>query len=290
MWGEKMTYKFGYVSVVGKPNAGKSTLVNYIVGEKVAIVSHKKQTTRNNILGILTEDNYQVVFIDTPGIHKAMHQLDKYMMKNVRSALAGSDLILYLVDGTKVVDMEEKEHIASLKTKETPVIVVRTKIDIEKKLVEGVEADFSVSARSGDGISELVEKILTFMNSSNEKNFEFDEDMYTDKSLKFMAAETIREFVLKNLEEEIPHGVAVNIVKFDDSESLLKIEADIICERKTHKGIIIGKGGATLKKIGAQSRVELEKLVDKKVFLQTFVKVEEDWRSKPNKLTEIGYN
>lgn len=280
-------YSYGYVGIVGRPNAGKSTLVNALVGEKVAIVSSKPQTTRDNIIGIKTGKDYQVVLVDTPGIHKTKTHLDKFMMKNVRSALAGVDVIVYLVDGSKPVSEEEKENIAKLKSEETPVIIVSTKADKQNKAE--IQADYEISSITGKNIDALFNAIIKLLPKSKQKNFIYEEDEYTDKSVKFLIAEDIREHALKNLDKEIPHGIAVEITRFERKHNCFAIDADIICEKDSHKGIIIGKGGQNLKKIGEGARLEAEKLLSCKVMLKLFVKVEEGWRDKPNKIISFGY-
>lgn len=280
-------YKFGYVAVLGKPNAGKSTLVNYLVGMKLAIVSPKPQTTRDNILAVYTQKNSQLVFIDTPGIHKATSHLDKFMMKNVRTAKAGADVVLYLLDSSISPDETEIEHIAKMKSDGMNVIVAGSKLD--KKKVD-FDCDIYFSAITGENVDQLIEKILKFIPSSKTKNFLYDEDEVTDKPVKFIIGEYIRESVLKQLKKEIPHGVAVVVTKFEEKPNIANIEAEIVCEKSNHKGIIIGKGGETLKKIGIQARIESEQLLGKKVMLTLFVKVEEGWKDKPNKLTGLGYN
>lgn len=280
-------YKFGYVAVLGKPNAGKSTLVNYLVGMKLAIVSPKPQTTRDNILAVYTQKNSQIVFIDTPGIHKATSHLDKFMMKNVRTAKAGADVVLYVLDSSIAPDETELEHIAKMKSDGMNVVVAGSKLD--KKKVD-FDCDIYFSAVTGENVQELIKKILEFIPSSKTKNFLYDEDEVTDKPVKFIVGEYIRESVLKQLKKEIPHGVAVVVTKFEEGARLANIEAEIVCEKPNHKGIIIGKGGETLKKIGMQARMESEQLLGKKVMLSLFVKVEEGWKDKPNKLTGLGYN
>lgn len=277
-------FKSGFVAVVGKPNAGKSSLVNAIVGEKVAIISSKPQTTRDNILGIVTDENYQIVFVDTPGVHHSKNSLDKVMMKSVRSAVSGVDLILYLIDGTTVPDQEEIDYINHL---EVPTIVVRTKIDLAKQ--KPFDSDFEVSSVSGKNILELKDLILSKLPEQEEKNFIYDPDYYTDKSVKFLIAEEIREKALNLLHQEVPHGVAVEIIRFEEKENLIAIDADIICESDRHKGMIIGKGGSMLKQIGMQARQNAEQLLGCKVVLKLFVKVEEDWRNKPQKIKNLGY-
>lgn len=280
-------YKFGYVAILGKPNAGKSTLINYLVGMKLAIVSQKPQTTRDNILGIYTSKNSQLVFIDTPGIHKATSHLDKFMMKNVRTAKAGADVVLYLLDSSIAPDPDEIEHIEKMKADGINLIVAGSKLD--KKKVD-FDCDVCFSALTGENIPLLIEKILKFIPSSKTKNFLYDADEVTDKPVKFIISEYIRESALKQLKKEIPHGIAVVVTKFEETSKIANIEAEIVCEKPNHKGIIIGKGGATLKAIGIESRANAEQLLGKKVMLSLFVKVEEGWKDKPNKLTGLGYN
>lgn len=280
-------YKFGYVVILGKPNAGKSTLINYLVGMKLAIVSPKPQTTRDNILGIYTSKNSQLVFIDTPGIHKATSHLDKFMMKNVRTAKAGADVVLYLLDSSIAPDPDEIEHIEKMKADGINLVVAGSKLD--KKKVD-FDCDVYFSALTGENIPLLIEKILKFIPSSKTKNFLYDADEVTDKSVKFIISEYIRESALKQLKKEIPHGIAVVVTKFEETPKIANIEAEIVCEKSNHKGIIIGKGGATLKAIGIESRTNAEQLLGKKVMLSLFVKVEEGWKDKPNKLTGLGYN
>ncbi len=280
-------YKFGYVAILGKPNAGKSTLINYLVGMKLAIVSQKPQTTRDNILGIYTSKNSQLVFIDTPGIHKATSHLDKFMMKNVRTAKAGADVVLYLLDSSIAPDPDEIEHIEKMKADGINLVVAGSKLD--KKKVD-FDCDVCFSALTGENIPLLIEKILKFIPSSKTKNFLYDADEVTDKSVKFIISEYIRESALKQLKKEIPHGIAVVVTKFEETPKIANIEAEIVCEKPNHKGIIIGKGGATLKAIGIESRTNAEQLLGKKVMLSLFVKVEEGWKDKPNKLTGLGYN
>ena len=295
-----MSYKFGYIAVVGKPNAGKSTLVNFLTKNKVAIVSPKAQTTRNNILGILTTKDFQLVFIDTPGLHKSKNALDKFMNKNIRSAEGGADVILYLIDSTKTIDEFEHDYLTSLKQKsDGEIIIVLNKVDLVKKpkllltLQElstlGFENIVPISAKTGENADSLVDMILKYLPESQTKNFLYDEDYYTDKSLKFMVSEIVREKALYFLNDEIPHGISVNITKFEQKPTLLVVEADIICEKDSHKSIIIGKNGAMIKKIGQNAREDMEALVGTKVLLKLFVKVKKDWRENINFLTEFGY-
>lgn len=295
------TYKSGYISVVGKTNAGKSSLVNVLVGQKVSIVTPKSQTTRNNILGIMNGENYQYIFIDTPGIHNTKSHLDKYMMKSVRSAMDGVDLLLYVIDGTKNFYEEEIEYISGLTEKTENVIVVVTKIDKTKpdqlypnlaKLnsVKGVKDIVCVSSVTKKNIDELLKVIDKYMPESDSKEFIYEDDMFTDKSVRFLVAEIIREKVLLRLNEEIPHGVAVEIKKFEEKDNITDILVDLICERQAHKTIIIGKQGQTLKWIGEQARKDIEDLLDKKVMLRIWVRDRKNWRNDTNFLNEIGYS
>lgn len=277
-------FKAGYVALVGRPNAGKSTLINALVGEKVAIISPKPQTTRDNILGVVTKEDYQIVFVDTPGVHKSKNSLDKAMMKNVRSAIAGVDLVLYLIDGKKNPDEEELSYIENLPS---PKLVVKTKSDLSTN--SNFNSDVEISAINGQGLEDLVSKILDFLPSYENEHLIYDPDFYTDKSVKFMIAEELREKALLSLHQEIPHGIAVEIIRFYESDRLVEIDADIACENERHKGMIIGKGGCNLKSMGAKTRQFAEQLLGKKVMLKIFVKVENDWRNKPEKVKHLGY-
>ncbi|MBE7075609.1 MAG: GTPase Era [Clostridiales bacterium] len=274
--------KCGYVAVLGRPNAGKSSLVNFLVGEEVAIVSHRKQTTRNSILGIKNGAGYQIIFVDTPGIHHSKNKLDKFMMKNVRSALAGADVVLYLFDGTKELDEEELQYIEMLKSKTENLILLQTKAD-KTQLDHKIDA-MQVSAENGKNVDILLNEIVKLL---PENNAVYDEDYYTDKSISFLVAEKIRGILLNNLDKEIPHGVAVVINSFNETYDKVFIEADIVCEREQHKGIIIGKAGSFLKKVGQETRVYVEDLLEKQCILKLFVKVEKDWRDKNTQ--DFGY-
>ena len=277
-------FKAGYVALVGKPNAGKSSLINALIGEKVAIISAKPQTTRDNILGILTKDDYQIVFVDTPGIHHSKNSLDKSMMKNVRSAVSGVDLVLYLIDGTTEPEQEEYDYINHL---DCPVVIVKTKTDL--KYQKEFKYDIAISSLKCDNLGLLKEKILSFMPEYKEKYYIYDKDYYTDKSVKFIISEEIREKALNLLHQEVPHGIAVEIIRFYEGDKVVEIDADVICEQERHKGMVIGKGGSVLKQIGSETRKFAEDLLGKKVMLKLFVRVETDWRNKPQKIKNLGY-
>ena len=283
---------------MGNTNAGKSTLVNALVGEKVSIVSPKKQTTRNNIMGILTKDNYQLVFVDTPGLHRSKNKLDRYMMKNVRNVVAGVDVILYVVDGTRFKE-EENDYIKKL-TDTAPTIVGISKVDagsyekiypIMSSLGKNkdIKAIIPFSSYKNRNLDEVIKEILKILPEQDTKNFEFDEDMYTDKSVRFMAAEIIREKALLLLNEELPHGLAINVTKFDEQENIAYIDVDIICERDSHKSIVIGKHGSKIKEIATRARADIEEMLGKKVMLECFVKVRKNWRDVESEIEDLGY-
>ncbi len=292
-------FKSGFVTIIGKANVGKSTLLNALVGEQVAIVSWRPQTTRDKIIGIMNGDNYQAVFVDTPGIHKAKNELSKFMMKNVESALDGVDIVIYVLNGEKSIDENDMKIINQYAASSTPFIVVINKMDVadrEKVLgmidklkdIEGIDSIVPISAMKGKKLDILKERIEA--NLKEGVQF-YPEDMITDKSVRFMVAEIIREKAMKFLGEEVPYGVAVSINLFKErDDSLIDIDADIICEKSAHKPIIIGKGGAMLKKIGSSARVDIEKLLDCKVFLNLWVRVKADWRDSELMLNELGYN
>ena len=292
-------YKFGYVGIVGNTNAGKSTLLNAFVGMKIAIVSPKKQTTRDNVLGIMTKENFQLVFVDTPGLHRTKNKLDKYMMKNVRSATGGVDTILFVTDANKKLSSEELKTIERLSS-EKPLIVGLSKVDLtnydkvfpliaELGKIKTIKAIVPFSSYKNRNLDTLIEEILKTLPESEEKNFEYEDDMVTDRSVRFLTAEIIREKALLGLNEELPHGVAVDIKVFDEEEKIVNIEVDIICEKDSHKSIIIGKGGSKIKEIASQARKDIEALLGKKVNLKVWVRVKKNWRQSESMIREIGY-
>lgn len=289
--------KSGFIAIIGRPNAGKSTLINSLVGEKIAIVSWRPQTTRNKILGVLNGEDFQAVFIDTPGLHQAKNALDDYMTKSIRTALDGVDAVLYVCDAVRGVSHEDLQKISDY-SQNRKVIVAVNKIDsvtqetLAAELVKLTDTSASevvpISAKRGDGVEQLSKILQNYLCGTEPI---FPDDVLTDKSVKFMCAEYIREKALKLLDKEIPYGVGVLITEFAPRENspVYDVSADIVCEKQSHKGIIIGKGGAMLKEIGAQARVDMEELLDCKVFLTLYVRVEADWRNKEKYLSEIGY-
>lgn len=290
--------KSGYVAVIGKANAGKSTLINVMVGEKVSIVSPKPQTTRDRILGVLTEEDYQIVFVDTPGIYKARNALTDMMMKTTEISAKSVDYILYVVDGHDGVSEEEFELIKKYKTLGIPMAVAYTKIDIMPKenipldmakfSDEGIDLDvFPVSARKGKNVSAL-KSFLAEQMPEGEKVFE--QDIVSDRSERFMISEIMREKILLKFDKEIPHGVAIVINVFKQNENgVWEINLDIVCEKAGHKAILIGKQGRAIKEVSSFARQDMEKFLGGKVFLTTYVKVKEDWRDRPSLLKQYGY-
>ena len=290
--------KSGTVAVIGKANAGKSTLINVIVGEKVAIVSPKPQTTRDRILGILTTDNYQIVFEDTPGFYRSKTELNKKMQKTARKTAKDVDVVLFVLDGHDGIKEEDLTLLSSCVSNEIPVIVAMSKTDIMPKenipenlvkiaSVEGVSEIIPVSARKNRNVHELIQTILKYLPTQSKI---FEEDIISDKSSKFMVSEILREKILLKLDKEIPHGVAVLVNLFEKKPSgVYEISLDIVCEKQNHKAIIIGKQGAMIKEISAFARQDMEKFLGAKVFLTTFVKVKENWRDRESLITEFGY-
>ena len=288
----------GYVAVIGRANAGKSTLINVMVGEKVSIVSPKPQTTRDRILGVMNGEDYQVVFVDTPGIYKAKNALTDMMMRTTEESAKAVDLILYVLDGHEGVREEDFSLMRKYKELGLPMAVAYTKIDIMPKenipldmakfADSGIDLDvFPVSARKGRNIKNLREFLISSMPEGGKV---FEEEIVSDKSERFMIAEIMREKLLLKYDKEIPHGVAVvvNIFRLGEND-VYEINLDIVCEKPGHKAILIGKQGRAIKEVSSFARQDMEKFLGKKVFLTTYVKVKEDWRDKPGLMKEYGY-
>ncbi|MBQ8802108.1 MAG: GTPase Era [Tyzzerella sp.] len=293
----KADYKSGFVTLIGRPNVGKSTLMNYLIGQKIAITSNKPQTTRNRIQTVLTTEEGQIVFVDTPGIHKAKNKLGEYMVNVAERTLNEVDVVLWLVEPSTFIGAGEKHIAEQLGNVKTPVILVINKVDMVKKeeVLTFIDAyrkvyDFAeivpVSARSGENTDELVKVILKYLPYGPQF---YDEDTVTDQPERQIVAELIREKALHCLNDEIPHGIAVAIDSMKYRRKIVDIEATIICERDSHKGIIIGKQGAMLKKIGSTARYEIERMLDCKVNLQLWVKVKKDWRDSDFLIRNFGY-
>ncbi|MBQ8885515.1 MAG: GTPase Era [Clostridia bacterium] len=289
----------GYVAVIGKANAGKSTLINVMVGEKVSIVSPKPQTTRDRILGVLTREEHQIVFVDTPGLYKARNALTDIMMRTTETSAKAVDFILYVIDGHDGVDGEEYEAVKRYRALGIPMAIALTKIDIMPKenipLALAAFSDaglddidvFPVSARKGKNVKAL-EAFLAQALPEGDKVFE--EEIVSDRSEKFMISEIMREKILLKYDKEIPHGIAIVINIFRLQENgVWEINLDIVCEKQAHKAILIGKQGRAIKEVSSFARQDMEKFLGAKVFLTTYVKVKEDWRDRPNLLKEYGY-
>ena len=297
----KANFKSGFATLIGRPNVGKSTLMNQIIGQKIAITSKKPQTTRNRIQTVFTdEDRGQIVFLDTPGIHKAKNKLGEYMVNVAEHTLRDVDVILWLVEPTTFIGAGERHIAEQLKKTTVPVILVINKTDTVKKeeILEFIDTyrkiyDFAeiipASALHGDNTDVIVDMIFKYLPYGP---MFYDEDTITDQPERQIVAELIREKALHALDEEIPHGIAVTIESMKDRKNgkMTDIEATIICERDSHKGIIIGKGGSMLKKIGSNARYEIERLLERKVNLQIWVKVRKDWRDSDIQMKNFGYD
>ena len=288
----------GFIAIVGRPNVGKSTLLNTMLGEKVAIVSSKPQTTRNRIIGIHTKGEDQFVFLDTPGIFRPKNTLGTFMVKTANSSMQDADAIILVTDTGKNITEVEKNVINYAKKTETPVVLALNKIDLYRReqIAETIAAyaalhEFAavvpICAKNGKGVEALLDECSKFL---AESEFFFPEDMVTDQSERQVAAEVIREKLLRTLDKEIPHGVAVAIEAFKDEGSLISIRAEIFCEKASHKGIIVGKGGEELKRVGSYARADLEAIFGTKVFLDLWVKVKENWRDSQRGITDFGYS
>ena len=291
-------FKSGFVTIVGRPNVGKSTLLNEIMGEKLSIVSNKPQTTRNNIQTILTGEDYQLVFVDTPGIHKPKHKLGEYMVNSAKDSIKEVDLVLFLVNPCEEIGRGDKFILEALKAQKAPVFLVVNKVDenshdkVAKTLeMFSKEYDFEelipISALKGKNVDSLVKLMVNKMPEGPQYD---PEDMITDVQERFIVAEIVREKALKNLRDEVPHGIAVDVIQMKQNEKgTYHIEVDLICEKDSHKGIIIGKNGASLKKIGETSRYEIERFLRAKINLKIWVKVRKEWRDNGLLLRELGY-
>ncbi|MDP4092646.1 MAG: GTPase Era [Bacillota bacterium] len=295
-----MSFKSGFVTIIGRPNVGKSTLLNKLAGEKIAIVSDKPQTTRNSIKTVITKEDCQLIFIDTPGIHKPTTKLGEYMVNVAQGTLSEVDVVLFIIEATNIKPGAGDTYIAEqLKNLKTPVFLVINKIDLVKKEqllavinnfkeIKDFEAIIPVSAYKGEGVDTLLNEIKKIMPEGPKY---FPDDMLTDQPEKNIASEMIREKLLLLLSDEVPHGIGVEVLSFKEREGkeILDIQANIYCERETHKGIVIGKQGNMLKKIGSLARTDMEKLFGSKVFLQIWVKVKPDWRNDASMLKNLGY-
>ena len=293
-----MSTKSAMITIAGRPNVGKSTLTNYLVGEKIAIVSNKPQTTRNRICGIVTRDETQFVFVDTPGYHRSRTKLGEYMVNVAKESIADVDATILVVEPVANIGGQEEDLIARIKASKSPSILAINKIDtVEKDELLSVIAAYSrasfdaiipISAKTGDGVDALLEVCGKY---AQESPFLFDEDLTTDQPERQVMAEIIREKLLWTLDKEIPHGTAVEITRFSERDSgVIDIDATIYCEKASHKGIIIGKQGAMLKKISSLARADCEKFMGTKVYLTTWVKVKENWRDSDFLVRNFGYS
>lgn len=292
--------KTAFIAIVGRPNVGKSSLLNALVGEKVAIVSDKPQTTRTRITGILTKDDTQLVFIDTPGMHKPRTKLSEYMVKQVSDSVADVDLAVLVAEADAEIGKQEENLMESFRMKKIPAVLALNKIDAlpaKEKLMPQIaaymerfpfQAVVPLSALCGDGLPELLDELVKFAEPSP---FFFGEDAITDQPERLIVAEIVREKLLRCMYDEIPHGTAVAVERMKEREGqdMIDIEVQIFCERDSHKGMIIGKGGAMLKKIASQAREDIEHFLGCKVNLQCWVKVKEDWRNRENIIRSFGY-
>lgn len=291
--------KSGFVAMIGRPNVGKSTLLNQILGQKIVITTDKAQTTRKRIKGIYTNKEGQIVFVDTPGVHKPLNKLGEFLLDEAKIAVPDADVILFLVDGSESAGKGDKWIAQHLLQTKIPIVIVMNKVDKVKK-PEKVEENLlsyktlfeenlpvvRISAKTGRNIDTLMNNIFKKL---PEGEALYPEDVVTEETMRDVTEEIIREKILLNTSDEIPHSVAVKVTNYQEKEEIDKIYATIYCEQKSQKGILIGKGGSLLKKIGTEARLELEKIVEKKVYLQLEVKVEKDWRKKQNILKNFGY-
>ncbi len=289
-------FSSGFITIVGRPNVGKSTLMNALVGEKIAIVSNRPQTTRNRIMGVMTRENWQMVFLDTPGIHRPRTKLGEYMMQSVQTAMDGMDGVLVLVDATQVEEPDRKIA-QDMAAQSVPKFLALNKIDLVKpeKLLTviasfaemGFDAIVPISAKTGDGLDELVAAMAQHLPEGPKY---FPDDMMTDQPERQICAELIREKALLHLRDEVPHGIGVEMMAMNkENDHFMEIHATIYCEREAHKGIIIGKRGVMLQQIGSEARLDIESLLGMHVNLKLWVKVRPDWRNRADDLKTLGY-
>ena len=290
------SFHSGFVTIIGRPNVGKSSLMNKMIGEKIAIVSARPQTTRSRIMGVLSGTGFQIVFLDTPGIHDPKTRLGEYMMRSVRDAMDGMDTLLVILDVTHITS-NDLQLAGSMKNNKVPSVLALNKIDLvspeqilaatAKAAEAGFDEIIPVSAKTGSGIEDLISCLQSHLPSGPRY---FPDDMITDQPERILCAEIIREKALRHLRDEVPHGIGVEIVKIEMlSEHLVEINATIYCEREAHKGIIIGKHGSMLQTIGSESRIDIEKLLDTHISLKLWVKTRPDWRNNASDLKNLGY-
>lgn len=292
-------FKSGFVTIVGRPNVGKSTLMNNLIGEKLSIISNKPQTTRNTIQAVLTREGYQIIFLDTPGIHLPRHKLGEYMVKSAGDTLTDVDLAVFITTPDSEVGPGDKKILEQLKNVRIPVLLVVNKIDMAdgEKLIKTLEnynkeyefaETIPVSALKNINTEELLKVIVDKLQEGPKY---FQDDVLTDQPERFVVSEIIREKALHLLEQEVPHGIAVEIIQMKEAQEngIMDIDANIYCEKTSHKGIIIGKNGQMLKKIGSMARTDIEKFIGAKVYLRLWVKVKKDWRDDPSSLRNFGY-
>ncbi len=292
-----MEFKSAFIAVVGRPNAGKSTIINAIAGEKISIISKKPQTTRNKILAIVTEEDYQIIFVDTPGVHREKTKLGTYMNSVALGSISEVDAAVLVIDAEKGFGIPEEKIAEQLKKENIPTVLAINKVDAVKKEeilplmakageIMSFQQIVPLSALHNDGVDILFEEIKKFM---IEGPMYYPDDMITDRTEREIAAETIREKLLRLLDQEIPHGTAIDVYQMRDEENILRISANIYCEKKAHKAIIIGKGGSMLKKVGSYARADMEKFFGKKVYLTMWVKVKDGWRDDNFMLKSLGF-
>ena len=292
--------KSGFVSIIGRPNVGKSTMLNQVLGQKIVIATDKAQTTRKRIKGILTNETGQIVFVDTPGIHKPINKFGEFLLDEAKVSVPDSDLVLFLVDASEPAGKGDKWIVANVISKtNVPVILVMNKLDKisnSDKITENYQSYqklfdkeipvIKISAKTGKNKSKLVDMIMEYL---PEGELLYPEDIVTEESMRQIVEEIVREKILLNTKEEIPHSVAIKVDKYEETPDIDRIYAIIYCEHKSQKGILIGKGGSLLKKIGTEARLDLENIVEKKVFLSLQVKIEKDWRKNDKVLKNLGY-